>query len=186
MRQLFRQTLSIALFAAAVFSPGGADAALTVVRIPDDADMAAHVYVGADGNMPVGSNGFYISINPTRTRNGDIAVPGTVAESLSELERSLPHWYLNALVRARGSSECSVIISEDEHSFLDVSTYVEEWAWINWRLGESASTLRRDFFRMGLTSQTGILAALRAGFCTYVKTGDGKLSLRLIAQYGRK
>jgi hypothetical protein len=184
MQRLFWNSL-VCVGLILVASVRQADASLTIVHIPSDEDFAASVFVGPDSKMPMASRRYYVSINPTRGPDGGIVAPESLISALTELRRALPRWYLNALVRSNGQSECSVIISESEHSYVNVTTYVEDWYWINWQMHNPATGLRRDLARLNLHEEAAIRPALSAGFCEYVKGADIEHVLNIVEKYGK-
>jgi hypothetical protein len=152
--------------------------------IPSDAVFASWVFVGPDQNMPVAPNRYYVSINPSRSKSGQLLVPKTIEGALLELNGSLPRWILNTLARSSGDFECTVTVSEKKGGELDYYVFLEDWYWINWNLQNDKSPLRQDFARRHIMDRFMILQALRAGICKLAKTGSKDEAIKTIDKYG--
>lgn len=138
---------------------------LTISNAPEH--IAQYIFVGPDREMPI-STQFNLSIEPT-TREDDIWIPETLSEAFTEMENALPHWYQVALITSGGDFECSVSVNN-----VDLNLITMNWLWINWRLAEPESELRKTLENMGAENRDQVLFGLHDGFCYYLKYGEEK------------
>ncbi|HKV39360.1 MAG TPA: hypothetical protein VJX67_09115 [Blastocatellia bacterium] len=141
------------------------------------------VYIGEDRDMPVGQT-FEVSMQPTLDASAKVVIPGSVPTAFRELQKDLPHWFLNALIRSAGEHGCSVILFMGGSTETDEMVPIESWYWVNWNLNSESSPLRMDFENMMLRNEVLIKAAFRSGFCRFLKTGDAKAAMDEVASYG--
>lgn len=115
--------------------------------------------------MPKGI-AYEMAIDPEMDKSGGLVIPETIPEAFHLMENMLPHWYLNALRRSAGDNECDVIVNGYSYGSLVIT-----WIWVNWKLGDDNSVLRRKLLRLGFHYNDAIQQALAFGFCAYLK-GD--------------
>ena len=78
-----------------------------------------YVYVGKEVDMPL-TGDFVVSINPTLTKENKYLIPMNLQETIMELKKILPVWYLKALKKSKGENECSVNVNHVSYStFID-------------------------------------------------------------------
>lgn len=123
------------------------------------------VFEGKDADMPKGI-AYEMAIDPEMDKSGGLVIPETIPEAFHLMENMLPHWYLNALRRSAGDNECDVIVNGYSYGSLVIT-----WIWVNWKLGDDNSVLRRKLLRLGFHYNDAIQQALAFGFCAYLK-GD--------------
>ena len=126
--------------------------------------------------MPVGRE-FEIAIEPLRDARGRVVIPRSIAEALEAMRQALPHWYLNALLRSHGDTECSVLVND-----VSYTTAIDNWFWIEWRMEDDGSALRREFEGLGIRTRSIAQQALSNGFCEYLRSGRAS-ALAVVAGY---
>ena len=153
---------------------GQASEAIEVSTLPER--IAESVFSGADSAMPVGRE-FEIAIEPLRDARGRVVIPRSIAEALEAMRKVLPHWYLSALLRSHGDTECSVLVND-----VSYTTAIDNWLWVEWRMGDDGSALRREFDGLGIRTRSIVQQALSNGFCEYLRSGRTS-ALEVIAGY---
>ena len=143
----------------------------------DPAYQAAKIYVGRDQDIPIGK-GYLLAIQPRVSATGELIVPTSIIEALREIERALPHWFLNALASSAGDQECSVTVNN-----VGYNGAVTDWIWVNWV--KRGSPIENEFKRLGAANSLSAQNALTVGLCELVKTNDEKFTMEYVAQLAK-
>jgi hypothetical protein len=136
----------------------------TVVKVPDIRDFSDKVFIGNDMDM---SYRYILSLNPSLNHNGEIYIPSTISAAMEEMYSSSPKWFLRALVSGENEFECSVVVNDVDYSYV-----FDSWFYINWRLYDADSDLRKEIIGIiaDPASEDMLLRSyLTNTFCEYAK-----------------
>jgi hypothetical protein len=148
--------------------------------INTEQDASSLVFVGADAKMPVGESKT-IAINPRTDVTGQLVMPTSLASAFKLMRDALPNWYVNALLRTSGNTDCDVLING-----LSVSSALTIWFLKNFDMTKKSSQISIELRQFGLPDDYELVrSAIQSGFCEFVRTDNAVSSLSIVKQYSR-
>ena len=95
---------------------------------------------------------------------------------------SLPGWYIAALGRTSGNSDCDFQLN-----VVSVTSAANGWFIKNWDVMEPTRHIYIELQRLEIPHDyTVIDSAISFGFCSYVRMHDDAVSTKVIEKYARK
>jgi len=95
---------------------------------------------------------------------------------------ALPGWYIAALRRTSGDSDCDVQLND-----ASVTSAVNAWFIKNWDVMEPTRHIYIELQKLGIPHDYIVIdSAISFGFCSYVRTHDDAVSIKVIEKYARK